>query len=158
MPETLVRFLSWEDPLEKGEAIPSSIVAWRTPWRCVSLSDRTLSSAAAFWKGCALLPLSPRPPCHLQGRVKIGSLLILKHGALRNSPLSSCFGKRVCEPREARGWIGQVLWDKTSHFWGDKRDSWASTKRKKKRPAGHWGKSAQGPLLSHCLTQQGCPH
>ena len=102
--------------LEKGKAIPSSTVAWRIPWRCVSLSDRTLNSAVAFWKGRPLLPLSPCSPCHLQGRVKIGSQLILKDGALRNSPLSSCFGKRVCEPREARGWIGQVLRDKTSHF------------------------------------------
>ena len=116
MQETPVRFLGWEDPLEKGKAIPSSIVAWRIPWRWVSLSDRTLSSAVAFWKGRPLLPLSPHYPCHLQGRVEIGSQLILKDGALRNSPLNSCFGKRICEPREARGWIGQVLWDKRSHF------------------------------------------
>ena len=27
MPETLVRFLSWEDPLEKGKATHSSILA-----------------------------------------------------------------------------------------------------------------------------------
>ena len=30
--ETLVRFLGWEDPLEKGEATHSSILAWRIPW------------------------------------------------------------------------------------------------------------------------------
>ena len=30
--ETQVRFLSWEDPLEKGMAIHSSILAWRIPW------------------------------------------------------------------------------------------------------------------------------
>ena len=30
--ETLVRSLSWEDPLEKGEATHSSILAWRIPW------------------------------------------------------------------------------------------------------------------------------
>ena len=30
--ETLVRFLDWEDPLEKGEATHSSILAWRIPW------------------------------------------------------------------------------------------------------------------------------
>ena len=24
--------LSWEDPLEKGKATHSSILAWRTPW------------------------------------------------------------------------------------------------------------------------------
>jgi len=31
--ETCVRSLSQEDPLEKGMATHSSILAWRTPWR-----------------------------------------------------------------------------------------------------------------------------
>ena len=31
MRETWVRFLGWEDPLEEGMAIHSSILAWRTP-------------------------------------------------------------------------------------------------------------------------------
>ena len=30
--ETWVRSLGWEDPLEKGKATHSSIVAWRIPW------------------------------------------------------------------------------------------------------------------------------
>ena len=30
--ETLVRFLGREDPLEKGKATHSSILAWRIPW------------------------------------------------------------------------------------------------------------------------------
>ena len=30
--QTWVRPLGWEDPLEKGEATHSSILAWRTPW------------------------------------------------------------------------------------------------------------------------------
>ena len=32
MRETWVRFLGWEDPLEKGTAPHSSILAWRIPW------------------------------------------------------------------------------------------------------------------------------
>ena len=32
MQETLVRFLGWEDPLDKGKATHSSILAWRIPW------------------------------------------------------------------------------------------------------------------------------
>ena len=45
MQETLVRSLSWEDPLEKGKATHSSIPAWRipglySPWRCKE-SDTT---------------------------------------------------------------------------------------------------------------------
>ena len=30
--ETQVRSLGWEDPLEKGMATHSSVLAWRTPW------------------------------------------------------------------------------------------------------------------------------
>ena len=32
MQETLVRFLDWEDPMEKGKTTHSSILAWRIPW------------------------------------------------------------------------------------------------------------------------------
>ena len=64
MQETLVWSLGWEDPLEKGKATHSSILAWRIPWTtvygvaksrrwlsdqnthdiCLSLSDLTLLS------------------------------------------------------------------------------------------------------------------
>ena len=30
--ETWVRSLGWEDPLEKGIATHSSVLAWKTPW------------------------------------------------------------------------------------------------------------------------------
>ena len=33
MQETWVQSLGWEDPLEKGKATHSSILAWRIPWR-----------------------------------------------------------------------------------------------------------------------------
>ena len=42
--ETWVRSLGWEDPLEKGKATHSSILAWRIPWtivRGVTESDTT---------------------------------------------------------------------------------------------------------------------
>ena len=32
MQETQVQFLGWEDPLEKGMATYSSILAWEIPW------------------------------------------------------------------------------------------------------------------------------
>ena len=32
MQETQVQSLGWENPLEKGMAIHSSILAWRIPW------------------------------------------------------------------------------------------------------------------------------
>ena len=33
--ETCFRSLDWEDPLEKGKATHSSIVAWRIPWTVI---------------------------------------------------------------------------------------------------------------------------
>ena len=35
--ETWVRSLGWEDPLEKGNATHSSILAWRIPWTVWSI-------------------------------------------------------------------------------------------------------------------------
>ena len=32
MRETWVKPLGWEDPLEKGKAAHSSLLAWRIPW------------------------------------------------------------------------------------------------------------------------------
>ena len=32
MRETCIRSLGWEDPLEKGKATHSNILAWRIPW------------------------------------------------------------------------------------------------------------------------------
>ena len=32
MRKTWVQFLGWEDPLEKGKATHSSILAWSIPW------------------------------------------------------------------------------------------------------------------------------
>ena len=42
--ETWIQSLGWEDPLEKGKATHSSILAWRSPWTVeqrVGLSDFT---------------------------------------------------------------------------------------------------------------------
>ena len=35
MPETWVRSLGWEDPLEQGKATHSSVLAWRIPSTCI---------------------------------------------------------------------------------------------------------------------------
>ena len=37
MRETWVRFLGWEDPVEKGTTTHSSILAWRIPWTIQSM-------------------------------------------------------------------------------------------------------------------------
>ena len=58
MRETWVQSLGWEDPLEKGKATHSSILAWRSPWTVQSAvtsrspgrtgSDPQQGSAPAF--------------------------------------------------------------------------------------------------------------
>ena len=40
MQETRVRSLGWEDPLEKGKATHSGILAWRIPWSIQSLESQ----------------------------------------------------------------------------------------------------------------------
>ena len=42
MQETLVQFLGWADPLEKGKATPSSILAWRIPWTGQSMGSQRI--------------------------------------------------------------------------------------------------------------------
>ena len=51
MQETWVRSLDWEDPLEKGKATLSSILAWRIPWTVLSMgSQRVGHSSTLAWK------------------------------------------------------------------------------------------------------------
>ena len=40
MRETWVRSLGWEDPLEKGKATHSNILAWRIPWTVESMGSQ----------------------------------------------------------------------------------------------------------------------
>ena len=40
MRETWVQFLGWEDPLEKGKATHSSVLAWRIPWTVQSMGSQ----------------------------------------------------------------------------------------------------------------------
>ena len=40
MRETWVRSLGWEDPLEKGKATPSNILAWGIPWTVYSMGSQ----------------------------------------------------------------------------------------------------------------------
>ena len=43
MQETWVRSLGWEDPLKKGKATRSSILAWKIPWTGIGKSMRLQS-------------------------------------------------------------------------------------------------------------------
>ena len=42
--ETWVPSLDWEDALEKGKAIHSSILAWRIPWTVSSMGSQRVES------------------------------------------------------------------------------------------------------------------
>ena len=40
MPETWVRSLGWEDPLEKETVTHSNILTWRIPWTVESMGSQ----------------------------------------------------------------------------------------------------------------------
>ena len=46
--ETWVRSLDWEDPLEKGKATHSSILAWRIPWTKQSMGSQSWTQLSDF--------------------------------------------------------------------------------------------------------------
>ena len=48
MQETWVRSLGWEDPLEKGKATHSSILAWRIPWTVESMGLQRVRQESSF--------------------------------------------------------------------------------------------------------------
>ena len=50
--ETWVRSLGWEDPLEKGRATHSSILAWKVPWTVQSMG---LQRVGHDWVTCTSL-------------------------------------------------------------------------------------------------------
>ena len=53
--ETWVRFLGWEDPLEKDMATHSSILAWRIPWTVAFQAPLSMGfSREEYWSGWPL--------------------------------------------------------------------------------------------------------
>ena len=71
MQETWVRSLCWEDPLEKGKATHSRILAWKTPWTIHGVSkNRTRLSNFHFQQTvlqCLLMVhvlITGPSPCH----------------------------------------------------------------------------------------------
>ena len=47
--ETWVQSLVWEDPLEKGTATHSSILAWKIPWTIQSMGSHTVHGVTKCW-------------------------------------------------------------------------------------------------------------
>ena len=78
MQETWAQSLGWEDPLEKGMATYSSILAWRIPWTeepgglqsiglqsqtwLKPLSTHTCELSCSTWDLVPWLGMEPRPP------------------------------------------------------------------------------------------------
>ena len=56
MQETWVRSLGWEDPLEKGKATHSSILAWRIPWTVKSMELQRVRQDWATFTSLHFLP------------------------------------------------------------------------------------------------------
>ena len=48
--ETWVRFLGWEDPLEKGKATHSSVLAWRIPWDRIVRGVRNSGTRLSYFQ------------------------------------------------------------------------------------------------------------
>ena len=49
MRETWVPSLGWEDPLEKGKATQSSILAWRISWTVLSMGLQSQTQLSDFY-------------------------------------------------------------------------------------------------------------
>ena len=79
MRETHVRFLSWEDPLEKGMATHSSILAWRIPW---TEEPGVLQSMG--WQRVRHNPANDTHP-HQHSKKKKKTLIILNCGVAEDS-------------------------------------------------------------------------
>ena len=60
--EIWVRSLGWEDPLEKGKATHSSILAWRIPWTVQSTGSQRVRHNVQHSLHSAFCELSSRPP------------------------------------------------------------------------------------------------
>ena len=48
MQETWVQSLDWENPLEKGKATHSTILAWRIPWTLQSMDSKSQTRLSDF--------------------------------------------------------------------------------------------------------------
>ena len=129
--ETWVRSLGWEDPLEKGKATHSSILAWRihglySPWGCKELdttewlSEKAIAphSSTLAWK----IP-SMEEPGGLQsmGSRSVGhdwatslSFFTFMHGRRKSNPLQcSCLEN----PRDGGAWWAAVYGVAQSRTW-----------------------------------------
>ena len=73
MPETWVRSLGWEDPLEKGKATHSSILPWRIPWTVASQAPLSMGILQARILEWVAKP-SPRGSSQPRDRTQVSGI------------------------------------------------------------------------------------
>ena len=98
MQDTLVQSLGWEDPLEKGKATHSSILAWRIPWTVhgvfqlssVQFSHSVVSNSLWLHESQHARPPCPSPTPRVHSDLR--PLSQWCHPAISSSvvPFSSC--------------------------------------------------------------------
>ena len=64
--QTWVQSLGWEDPLEKGEATHSSILAWRIPWSLHGIAESDTTELLSLHRGCNTDRSPQTVSCHRQ--------------------------------------------------------------------------------------------
>ena len=67
--EIWVQSLGWEDPLEKGKATHSSILAWKIPWTVQSTGSQRVGHNVQRSLYSAFRELSSRPPINTQDQL-----------------------------------------------------------------------------------------
>ena len=91
--ETWVRSLGWEDPLEKGTAPHSSVLAWRIPWTVWGRQESNTTEQLS----------------HTHRWMKADShLWVWNTEVLSGNPCYSfpCFGSEIRKEKQERGWRG----------------------------------------------------
>ena len=143
MQETSIWFLGWEDPLEKGKATHSSILAWRIPWtiqtsiQCRQESDKTerlslslsepFSSFSFLFLHCVLSPkpLSSRGHVspHILALWRKSALPLTQGRAIPHLPTSPTApnqaAKRLCDE-----WERKVEGERGREMGGRRREGW----------------------------------
>ena len=66
MQETRIRSLGWEDPLEKGMATHSSVLAWRIPWTKESGGLQSMGSQRVGHNGEMIIYINRKVSSDLQ--------------------------------------------------------------------------------------------
>ena len=119
MQETWVWSLDWEDPLEKGKATHSSILAWRIPWTIQSVGSQRIGHNWATFTGPSKEEESWKPPSPLAGTLR-------SYTRLKLSFKSPQLPTPVFLPGESQGWevwLAAVYGVAQSQTWLKRRSS-----------------------------------